>query len=361
MKEIVPSTKRNTNYKKVSFLANAFFISIIAGTFGYNHHEILRKERIYDALFINFTPVREIEYGTPNYDTMNFVEGVDNGVISDFTRSIDTSTLGVKELKYEISEDDVIKEFSIQVEVKDTKHPVISLNKELITVYAGTKYDMKSNVKSVADEVDGELSYSDSVIENPTEGYYYLTSDYNKDKVGTYTVNVKAVDKNLNETDASYKIKVIEKPKPVVKQTTVTSNSTSKATYNGPSSVDTSSVVNAAKSLIGSRYVYASANPSVGFDCSGLVHYVYSLFGKQLARTASGIASNGSAVSEANMQPGDIIVWSDNSSGTPTHVSIYIGNGEMVHAANRRKGVIQSSVSGWKSGGRNRIISVRRV
>ena len=33
-------------------------------------------------LFINITPVREIEYGTPNYDTMNFVEGVDNGVIS---------------------------------------------------------------------------------------------------------------------------------------------------------------------------------------------------------------------------------------------------------------------------------------
>ncbi len=355
MKGLLPSSKRNTRYKIVSFFANAFFLSIVFGTFGYNRYEVLRKEKIFNALYISFNPIKEIEYGTPNYDTMNFVYGVDNGVISDFTREIDTSTLGVKELKYEISEEDVVKEFTIQVVVKDTKHPVITLNKDSITVYTGTNYDFKSNVKSVIDEVDGDLSYSESIIENPTNGYYYITTDYNKNKVGTYTVNVKAIDKNLNETDSSYKINVIEKPKPKPVVTTY------RATYNGPASVDTSSVVNAAKSLVGSRYVYASANPSVGFDCSGLVYYVYSLFGKSLSRTAAGIASNGNGVSEANMQPGDIIVWSDNSSGTPTHVSLYIGNGEMVHAANRSKGVIQSSVSGWKYGGRNRIISVRRV
>ncbi len=359
MKDLLPSSKRNTKYKIVSFFANVFFISIIAGTFGYNYHEVLRKERIFNALYISFSPVREIEYGTSNYDTMNFVESVDNGVISDFTRNIDTSTLGVKELKYEMTEDDVVKEFYLQVEVKDTKHPVITLGKELITVYTGTSFDFKSNVKSVADEIDGELSYSESPIENPSDGYYYITSNYDKNKTGTYSVNIKAIDKNLNETDASYNIKVIEKPKPKpVVQAVV---STPRATYNGPSSVDTSSVINAAKSLVGSRYVYASANPSVGFDCSGFVYYVYSLFGRSLARTASGIASNGYAVSEENMQPGDIIVWSDRSSGSPTHVSLYIGGGEMIHAANRSKGVIQSSVSGWKSGGRNRIVSIRRV
>ena len=355
MKEIVPSLKKDKKYKKVSFLANAFFVSVIAGTFGYNHYEVLRKEKIYDALFINFSTVREVEYGTANYDTMEFVEGVDNGVIGDYTRNLDTSTLGVKELKDEISDEDVSKEFSIQVEVKDTKFPTVTLNKELITVYVGTNYNLNSNVKSVIDEIDGDLKYSDSFIESPTDGYYYITTNFNKNKVGTYTVDVRAIDKNLNESVAQYKIKVIERP--VVK----TVVNTTKATYNGPSSVDTSSVVNAAKSLLGSRYVYASANPSVGFDCSGFVYYIYSLFGKSLSRTASGIASNGNAVSESNMQPGDIIVWSDRSNGSPTHVSLYIGNGEMIHAANRTKGVILSTVSGWKNGGRNRIVSIRRV
>ena len=358
MKETVSTLEKGKGYKKVSLFANVLFTSILVGTIGYNNYEIDRKEKIYDSLYIGFTEVREVEYGTPNYDTLELVQTVDNGVIDEYTRQLDTSTVGVQELKYAISEEDVTKEYSIQIEVKDTKLPIIEFEKETVTIYKGNNIDFKSNIKSVRDEIDGELPYSEAVVENSETGYYLVTSDLNKNKIGTYTVTVTAYDVNGNESTNQYNVKVIAKPVPKV---VTTSNTTkSSGSYTGPASVDTSSVVNAAKSLIGSRYVYASANPSVGFDCSGLVSYVYGLFGTSLPRTAAGLRYVGSEVSEENMQPGDIIVWSDNGRSA-THVSIYIGGGQMVHAANRRLGVVQGSVSGWKGGGRNRIISIRRV
>lgn len=63
----------------------------------------------------------------------------------------------------------------------------------------------------------------------------------------------------------------------------------------------------------------------------------------------------GSAVSYNNMQYGDVIVWDGGS-----HVSIYIGGGQMVHAANPSMGVIVSGVSEWASYGQS-ITGIRRV
>ena len=78
-------------------------------------------------------------------------------------------------------------------------------------------------------------------------------------------------------------------------------------------------------------------------------------------QTASFEITNGNAVSRSNMQPGDIIVWSTNSNNSPTHVSLFIGGDTMIHAANRRDGVILSSVSHWESHGGGHIVTIRRV
>ncbi len=61
------------------------------------------------------------------------------------------------------------------------------------------------------------------------------------------------------------------------------------------------------------------------------------------------------------MQPGDIIVWSTKSNNAPTHTAIYVGGDTMIHAANPRTGVIQSSVSYWESHGGGHIATIRRV
>ncbi len=358
MKDVVSTSQGGKKYKRINLFANVFFSLIFAGFVGSNIYEQVRQEELYDALNMSFLSVKEVEYGTKDVDTKSFVEKVENGYLVDYTKELDTSKVGTQTLTYEISKEDVKKDFLINVEVKDTKKPSINIKKDTILLYKGTGYNLTDNIESVIDEVDGNIGYSDAVPEVNDKGYYLVTSDFNKDAIGTYSVNIKAVDKNNNESSVSYTIKVIAKPQPrIVRTYQPTYN---QSTYNGAASVDTSSVTNAALSLVGRRYVRNSANPAVGFDCSGLVHYVYSLFGYSLPRTAGGLRYAGQEVSEANMQPGDIIVWSDNGYSA-THVSIYIGGGSMVHAANGRTGVVVHSVDYWKGGGRNRIISIRRV
>lgn len=105
-------------------------------------------------------------------------------------------------------------------------------------------------------------------------------------------------------------------------------------------------VVAYAKKYLGCKYVYGGSSPS-GFDCSGFTSYVYKHFGVSLSRTSSGQASNGRKVSKGELQVGDIVCFSSSSKGKKIgHVGIYIGGGKFIHAANSRKGVITSNVTG---------------
>lgn len=105
-------------------------------------------------------------------------------------------------------------------------------------------------------------------------------------------------------------------------------------------------IVAYAKNYLGSKYVSGGSSPK-GFDCSGFTTYVYKHFGISLSRTSSGQNSNGKSVAKSDMQLGDVICFS-NSSGSKKigHVGIYVGGGKFIHAANSRKGVIISNVSG---------------
>ena len=68
------------------------------------------------------------------------------------------------------------------------------------------------------------------------------------------------------------------------------------------------------------------------------MYYVYSRFGYQLNRVAEDQARNGVHVDPSDLQPGDILCFYSN--GYIGHVGMYIGNGQFVHAANSRSGVI---------------------
>jgi len=92
-------------------------------------------------------------------------------------------------------------------------------------------------------------------------------------------------------------------------------------------------VVEYAKKFLGVPYVYGVSSPS-GFDCSGFVQYVYKYFGISLPRTSYSQMYSGYAVSTADMQPGDIIVFRGGG-----HVGIYIGNDTYIHAPNSGRSV----------------------
>src|SRR5918995_3237140 len=88
--------------------------------------------------------------------------------------------------------------------------------------------------------------------------------------------------------------------------------------------------IKAAMSQLGVPYQYATSHPGVGFDCSGLTHYAWGQAGVYLPRNSPAQAAATPHVPPADAQPGDLIFYY-----TPiSHVGIYLGGGQLVHAPN---------------------------
>lgn len=107
-----------------------------------------------------------------------------------------------------------------------------------------------------------------------------------------------------------------------------------------------SGVVDYAMQYLGYRYCYGGSSPSSGFDCSGFAKYVYANFGVTLNRTASAQMDNGTAVSKSELQPGDLVFFLKAGSGASraSHVGIYIGGNQFIHASTSSTGVIISDM-----------------
>ena len=82
----------------------------------------------------------------------------------------------------------------------------------------------------------------------------------------------------------------------------------------------------------GKPYRWGATGPN-SFDCSGLMTYIFKNAGSiNLPRTSSQQSNFGTTVSKSNLQPGDLIFSSTDGSGGVSHVGVYVGNGEMIHA-----------------------------
>ena len=101
-------------------------------------------------------------------------------------------------------------------------------------------------------------------------------------------------------------------------------------------STDGEKIVATAKKYLGVPYVWGGASPS-GFDCSGLVYYVFKVNGYSMYRTPEDQYRQGTYVSRNNLQPGDVVFFYNTVPGTGiSHVGIYIGDGQFIHSPNSR-------------------------
>lgn len=173
---------------------------------------------------LKVTPTENIkvEYGE-NLDNAKLfnVKESDENVKVDKVEGFDAKKMGEQEITVTFTDGNKDKEEKLKITVEDTKKPVIELKKESVGITAGDKLELKDNIKSVKDPVDGDLKYSDKTVEK--DGYYIDKGKLDTKKAGTYEVKVIAADKNGNKTEKSFKVNV--KKKETAKKPNGTGNS----------------------------------------------------------------------------------------------------------------------------------------
>ena len=97
-----------------------------------------------------------------------------------------------------------------------------------------------------------------------------------------------------------------------------------------------------AKTLLGIPYRWAGADPARGFDCSGLVYYVFNQVQVRLPRMQRELFHRSEQVNVGDLQPGDLLFF--NTFAKLSHVGIYIGEGRFIHAPRRGDSVSIASM-----------------
>lgn len=149
------------------------------------------------------------------------------------------------------------------------------------------------------------------------------------------TTNTNTVASNANTTSST---NTAASSSQAVSQAPTASTSTTTA------SASASAITSYALTFLGVPYVWGGTTPS-GFDCSGLVQYVYSHFGINLGRTTYTQQYAGTKISVASAQAGDLYFWG--SYGSAYHVAIALGGGQYVMAPAPGQNVMTGSVSSY--------------
>lgn len=282
-----------------------------------------------------------VNYGDA-FDINNFVEVKDNYDVNPTVTvegTVDTKNMTtVQPIKVTATDSSGNKTSNdYEVKVADKAGPVITLKSDNVDVKYGTSFDPKSNLASAIDNLDGDVT-----------GKVEVSGNVNTARSGSYRVYYRVTDNAGNRSETSAKINVSAAP--VVKIRNNRGNRGTGYNFGGlGGGAAQGGIVGTARSRLGCAYRMGASGPTV-FDCSGFTSWVYSKNGKSLPRTAAGQYSGTTRVSKSGLTAGDLVFFAGTYKSGISHVGIYIGGGQFIHAANSKTGVVVSSLnSGYYS------------
>lgn len=226
---------------------------------------------------------------------------------------------------------------------------------EYVTRYVVVKAD-RLNVREQPDITAARIGYKDfgekaKLLEYGEEWSKILYAEENEGYVASEYITIEehfTYAKSVEEEQKELEAQLLLAQRAQESETAAPENTTIQITppptdYANVSELRTA-IVNYAMQYLGNRYISGGQSLEKGTDCSGFTCYVYAAFGYSLSRTPQGQwGANGRNITVEEAKPGDIVCYASNGSRC-SHVGLYIGNGQIIHSANSRKGVIISDI-----------------
>ena len=231
----------------------------------------------------------------------------------------------------------VIKKFSndgnwVKIKIKAGVSGWVSSDFVKISIDMDTAITIKEEKEQIRKQKEEEARERQAQLDaqKKAESNNNLQSDNSSNTAGNNTSNNNSDNSNKSNNSSN-------------NNSTPSQSTNTQPSYGDASGGGASAVVAYAKQFLGNPYVWGGSSLTNGTDCSGFTMSVYAHFGYSLNRSSYTQVYNGTAVSLGALQPGDLLFYKYGGS-TISHVAIYIGGGQIIHASTESTGIIISGM-----------------
>ena len=235
-------------------------------------------------------------------------------------------------------------EYKEKVTVLSTSNGWSKINYNGKTGYVDSSY-LKSTVPGSTDDNTNNETTGTTKYVNTTSGLNVRSgagTSYSKLGKLEYKEKVIVLSTSNGWSKINYNGKTGYVDSSYLQSTVPGSNGNNANNNNNTVSTKANEVIAYAKTLLGKPYVWGAQGPN-SFDCSGFTYYVFkNKAGIVLPRTSSAQSKYGTYVSKSNLKAGDLVFFDTNGAndGNVSHVGMYIGNGQMIHASYGQKKIV---------------------
>ena len=242
---------------------------------------------------------------------------------------------------------DIVDKYSQALEQKEYQNVVAEWKHEQIDITNELMNNSVQNQKSILKLYNFYADYIEVSFDNNT--YYFKTkaesddfiSNINQYMQKSYEIQEKVkkeIGSETKEDELNAAITAVKNEADALRRQRAAAAARNNYTVIDTSGISNSAIVQYAIQFVGNPYVWGGTSLTNGADCSGFTQSVFKHFGVSLPRVAGAQAGVGTPVSFSDLQPGDLVFYSNGGSSI-AHVAIYIGGSKIVHAGTRSTGI----------------------